>query len=68
MARKTLRPMRPNPLMATLTAIVHPLIFVSDKVSANISIQGHLSSQKQYVYKSWKFIAKRPDIRSTHHP
>jgi hypothetical protein len=44
MARKTLRPMRPNPLMATLTAIVHPLIFVSDKVSANINIQQNLSS------------------------
>ena len=25
--RKTLRPMRPNPLMATLTAMVHPFDF-----------------------------------------
>jgi hypothetical protein len=68
MARKTLRPMRPNPLMATLTAMVHPLIFISETVSANINIQGNLSSQKQDVYKSWKFIAKRPDTRSTHRP
>jgi hypothetical protein len=68
MARKTLRPMRPNPLMATLTAIVHPLIFVSNKVSANINIQRNLSSQKQEVYQSWKFIAKRPDTRSARRP
>jgi hypothetical protein len=38
MARKTFRPMRPNPLMATLTAMVNPLIFILGKVSANIII------------------------------
>jgi len=30
MARETLRPMRQNPLMATLTAMIHPLNFVRE--------------------------------------